>query len=246
MLEIRYLQHQFAGASGPLDVIQNLSVSISKGEFVVLLGPSGCGKSTLLRLVAGLDAPFSGRILIEGAPPDPRSRHTLGFVFQEPALLPWRTLLDNATLGLEARGMPQDQREQRALQMLRLFGLHGFESYYPYQVSGGMKSRVAIARAYILDPIILLMDEPFVALDAQTREGLQLDLIQLWTKQRRTVLFVTHSLEEALLLATRIIVFSRRPASIVLDRQIDLPYPRDPVHSSFVSLRHELRGLLTH
>jgi len=232
--------------SGILRVIDNLSLSISDGQFVVLLGPSGCGKSTLLRLIAGLEQPSSGKVLIDGVAPDPRSKHTLGFVFQEPALLPWRTLLRNVMLGLEARGMKESQRRPLAGQMLRLLGLDGFETFYPHQVSGGMKHRVAIARAYILDPIILLMDEPFVALDAQTREDLQQELVRLWSQQRRTVVFVTHSLEEAIVLGTRVIVFSRRPASVLLDRVIDLPYPRDPVDGDFVTIRQELRGLLAH
>jgi NitT/TauT family transport system ATP-binding protein len=246
MLELRSVQQWFDGTAGRLHVIKELSLSVSNGEFIVLLGPSGCGKSTLLRLIAGLETPLAGEVLIDGLKPDPRSKHTLGFVFQEPALLPWRTLQRNVTLGLEARGVPDLERRARSMQLLELFGLHGFEEFYPHQISGGMKHRVAIARAYIIDPIILLMDEPFVALDAQTREELQNDLVALWTKQRRTVIFVTHSLEEAILLATRVIVFSRRPASIVLDRKIDLAYPRDPVQRDFVALRQELRGLMTH
>jgi NitT/TauT family transport system ATP-binding protein len=246
MLEIRSVQQWFSATAAPLHVINDLSVSISNGEFVVLVGPSGCGKTTLLRLIAGLEAPSAGQVLIDGVSPDPRGKHTLGFVFQEPALLPWRTLLRNVTLGLEARGIAEPERKVRAGHLLGLLGLNGFQTYYPHQVSGGMKHRVAIARAYILDPIILLMDEPFVALDAQTREELQQDLVRLWTQLRRTVVFVTHSLEEAILLATRVIVFSARPASIVLDRRIDLPYPRDPVHKDFVDLRQELRELLAH
>lgn len=246
MLEMQSVQQWFDSAGGRLRVINNLSLSIDNGEFVVLLGPSGCGKSSLLRLIAGLETPSAGRLLIDGATPDPRGKHTLGFVFQEPALLPWRTLLKNVTLGLEARNVPQSECEERARQLLSVFGLRGFESYYPHQVSGGMKHRVSIARAYVPNPIVLLMDEPFVALDAQTREELQEDLIQLWTKQRRTVLFVTHSLEEAILLATRVVVFTRRPATVALDRKIDLPYPRDPLSPEFVELRHELRELLKH
>jgi NitT/TauT family transport system ATP-binding protein len=246
MLEIRSVEQWFQNGLDSLRVIDNLSLSIENGQFVVFLGPSGCGKSTLLRLIAGLEAPSAGSILIEGAAPDPRSKHTLGFVFQEPALLPWRTVQRNVVLGLEARGVSGSQRREHAAQMLQLLGLKGFETFYPHQISGGMKHRVAIARAFVLDPIILLMDEPFVALDAQPREDLQQELVRLWTRQRRTVVFVTHSLEEAILLGTRLIVFSRRPASVVLDRKVDLPYPRDPVHADFVSLRQELRGLLAH
>jgi NitT/TauT family transport system ATP-binding protein len=246
MLEIKSIQQWFDGASGRLEVLKNLSISISDGEFVILLGPSGCGKSTLLRLIAGLEMPSKGEVLIHGALPNPRSKYTLGFVFQEPALLPWRDLRHNVTLGLEARGVPRAQQRVRARDLLRTLGLHGFEDFYPHQVSGGMRHRVAIARAYVVEPIVLLMDEPFVALDAQTREELQKDLVAIWTKRRRTVVFVTHSLEEAILLGTRIVVFSRRPATIVLDRRIDLAYPRDPVDREFVALRQELRGLLAH
>lgn len=246
MLELKSIQQWFDGASGRLEVLKNLSISISDGEFVILLGPSGCGKSTLLRLIAGLEMPPKGEVLIHGAPPNPRSKYTLGFVFQEPALLPWRDLWHNVTLGLEARGVPRAEQRVRARGILRALGLHGFEEFYPHQVSGGMRHRVAIARAYVVEPIVLLMDEPFVALDAQTREDLQKDLVAIWTKRRRTVVFVTHSLEEAILLGTRIIVFSRRPATIMLDRTIDLAYPRDPVDREFVALRQELRGLLAH
>lgn len=246
MLEIRSVQQWYDGVSGRLQVIKNLSISVSDGEFVILLGPSGCGKSTLLRMIGGLAVPSTGEVLIHGAPPNPRSKYTLGFVFQEPALLPWRNLRRNVTLGLEARGVPRAEQRTRARELLRTLGLHGFEEFYPHQVSGGMRHRVAIARAYIVDPIILLMDEPFVALDAQTREELQTELVAIWTKRRRTVVFVTHSLEEAILLATRIIVFSRRPATVVLDRKVDLAYPRDPVDREFVALRQELRGLMAH
>jgi NitT/TauT family transport system ATP-binding protein len=246
MLELRSVQQWFDGASGRLHVIKELSFSASNGEFIVLLGPSGCGKSTLLRLIAGLETPLAGEVLIDGVKPDPQGKHTLGFVFQEPALLPWRTLQRNVTLGLEARGVTGHEQHARSMQLLHWLGLKGFEEFYPHQVSGGMKHRTAIARAYIVDPIILLMDEPFVALDAQTREALQSELVGLWAKQKRTVIFVTHSLEEAILLATRVIVFSRRPASILLDRKIDLSYPRDPVQRDFVALRQELREWMAH
>ena len=244
MLEISSIHQWFDGKAGRLHVISDLSLSVADGEFVALLGPSGCGKSSLLRLVAGLEIPQAGELLIDGLRPDPRGKHTLGFAFQQPALLPWRTVRRNVTLGLEARGVPGGVSASRADELLRLLGLHGFEDFYPHQLSGGMMHRVAIARAYIVDPIVLLMDEPFAALDAQTREELQGDLVELWNRQRRTILFVTHGVEEAILLATRIVVFSPRPASIVLDRRIDLPYPRDPVHPEFVALRQELRNFL--
>jgi NitT/TauT family transport system ATP-binding protein len=159
--------------------------------------------------------------------------------------MPWRDLLSNVTLGLEIRGVPKPEREERGLELLGLLGLQGFEHYYPHQVSGGMRHRVAIARAYIVDPVILLMDEPFVALDAQTREGLQRDLLDLWQRLKKTVIFVTHNLEEAILLGTRVIVLTRRPASIRLDREVRLPVPRDPTNPDFVALRQELRELLT-
>lgn len=158
--------------------------------------------------------------------------------------MPWRDLVSNVTLGLEIRGVPKAERERQAGELLGLLGLKGFERYYPHQVSGGMKHRVAIARAYIVDPIILLMDEPFVALDAQTRESLQWDLQDLWQRRKKTVIFVTHNLEEAILLGTRIVVLSSRPATVLLDCKVELPMPRDPVSREFVALRQELRGLL--
>lgn len=244
MLEYRGVHKAFEADGGPLTVIRDFTASVREGEFVVLLGPSGCGKSTLLRITAGLDPLSAGEVRIDGAAPDPRRRGRLGFVFQDAALMPWRDLLSNVTLGLEIRRVARLERERRGRELLGLLGLQGFERYYPHQVSGGMKHRVAIARAYIVDPIILLMDEPFVALDAQTREGLQRDLLDLWQRLQKTVIFVTHNLEEAILLGTRIIVLSRRPATILLDREVRLALPRDPTTPDFVALRQELRELL--
>jgi NitT/TauT family transport system ATP-binding protein len=244
MLEYRNVRKTFETGGGTLTVIREVTASIREGEFVVLLGPSGCGKSTLLRITAGLEPLTTGEVRIEGTTPGARRRGRLGFVFQEPALMPWRDLVRNVTLGLEILGVPGPERERQGTELLGVLGLRGFEHYYPHQVSGGMKHRVAIARAYIVDPIILLMDEPFVALDAQTREGLQGDLLELWQRRKKTVVFVTHNLEEAILLGTRIIVLSQRPASVVVDRAIQLPLPRDPTTPEFVTLRQELRELL--
>ncbi len=245
MLAYRGVQKLFESDNGVLAVIRDVTASIDEGEFVVLLGPSGCGKSTLLRITAGLEPLSGGEVRINGAAPDLRRRGQLGFVFQDAALMPWRDLLSNVTLGLEIQGVPRPERERRAAELLGLLGLEGFERYYPHQVSGGMRHRVAIARAYIVDPLILLMDEPFVALDAQTREGLQRDLLDLWQRRKKTVIFVTHNLEEAILLGTRIVVLSRRPATVLLDRAAGLPMPRDPTSAEFVALRQELRELLT-
>ncbi len=245
MLEYRKVEKAFAVDGGTLTVIRDFTASIREAEFVVLVGPSGCGKSTLLRITAGLEPFSAGEVRIDGAAPDPRGPGRLGFVFQDAALMPWRDLISNVTLGLEIRGVPKREREQRGLELLGLLGLQGFERYYPHQVSGGMRHRVAIARAYIVDPVMLLMDEPFVALDAQTREGLQRDLLDLWQRLKKTVIFVTHNLEEAILLGTRVIVLSQRPATIRLDREVRLPTPRDPTDPDFVALRQELRALLT-
>lgn len=244
MLEYRNVHKSFDTEAGNLAVIKDFTAAIREGEFVVLLGPSGCGKSTLLRITAGLEPPSRGEVLIDGRAFDLHGRHRLGFVFQEPALMPWRDLVSNVTLGLEIRRVTKAERHQQAVEILRLLGLQGFEKYYPHQVSGGMKHRVAIARAYIVDPIILLMDEPFVALDAQTRESLQRDLQDLWQRRKKTVIFVTHNLEEAILLGTRIVVLGKRPATVQMDYEIRLPMPRDPVSREFVALRHELRGML--
>jgi NitT/TauT family transport system ATP-binding protein len=210
---------------GDLEVLRDISVTINDGEFVALVGPSGCGKTTFLRIVSGLEAAEGGTISVDDAIVSGPGRDR-GFVFQSDSLLPWRTVLDNTIVGLELAGRIGAADLERTRKMLSLVGLAGFESYFPRQLSGGMRQRVNLARALAIDPKILLMDEPFSALDAQTREIMQSELQRIWEEGRKTVLFVTHQIDEAVFLADRVLVFARRPGRILEDVRIELPRPR--------------------
>jgi NitT/TauT family transport system ATP-binding protein len=202
-----------------------VDLTLGEGQFVAVVGPSGCGKSTLLRLIAGLIAPSAGTIELAGRPVD-GPQTNLGVVFQSPVLLDWRTVLDNVLVQLELRGLPARQYRERALQLLAKVGLAEFADRYPRELSGGMRQRTAIVRALIHDPPFLLMDEPFGALDALTREQMRLDLEALWMETGKTVLFITHSIDEAVLLADRVVVMSERPGRVERDLPITLPRPR--------------------
>jgi NitT/TauT family transport system ATP-binding protein len=208
--------------------LADVDLSVGQGEFVSLLGPSGCGKSTLLRLIAGLGAPTAGRIAWPLAGKDlahvPRGE--LGFVFQEPTLLPWKTVRDNVFLPLKLAGMSRREAAERIAETLRMVGLENFAAAYPRELSGGMKMRVSIARALVTQPRVLLMDEPFAALDEITRFKLNDDLLRLWEAQRWTVVFVTHSVFESVYLSSRLVVMSARPGRVSADLAIDAPYPR--------------------
>src|ERR1700736_6195290 len=210
---------------GDLDVLRRIDVSVERGEFICLVGPSGCGKTTLLRIVAGLEPASAGAVLLDGravrAPGGDR-----GFVFQSDNLLPWRTVFDNAIIGPEVAGRTGAAEKSRIHDLLRLVGLEGFESYFPRQLSGGMRQRATLARALAIDPHILLMEEPFSALDAQTREIMQTELMRIWDKGRKTVLFVTHQIDEAVFLSDRVLVLARRPGRIQETVEIALPRPR--------------------
>jgi NitT/TauT family transport system ATP-binding protein len=237
-LTIREVSHHFDLAGLPLPVLDRISLRIGRGEFVALLGPSGCGKSTLLRLVAGLDAPSAGGLLVEGKAiegPDP-SRVV---VFQDPTLYPWRTVWSNVALGLEARGLLRSHRE-RIEDALRLVGLTGFANAYPHQLSGGMSQRAALARALVNDPKLLILDEPLGQLDSLTRITMQSELVALWQRAGFTALLVTHDVEEALFLAGRVIVLSERPAHIRAEIVNPLPYPRHRGDPHLADLRHEV------
>ncbi len=210
---------------GDLEALRGINLAVLRGEFVCLVGPSGCGKTTFLRIVAGLESATTGEVSLDG-----RRVHQpgidRGFVFQNDALLPWRTVFANAIIGREVAGPVGAKERDRTLELLKLVGLQGFEHYYPRQLSGGMRQRVNLARALAIDPEILLMDEPFAALDAQTREIMQTELLRIWERGHKTVLFVTHQIDEAVFLADRVLVFARRPGRLQAEVKIDLPRPR--------------------
>jgi ABC-type nitrate/sulfonate/bicarbonate transport system ATPase subunit len=210
-LEVRGIGKDFA-----IPVIDSVSFGVDAGEFVCLLGPNGCGKTTLLRIVGGIEPASRGSVLLDGLPvlADRRHQRHVGVVFQEDRLLPWLSLRDNVTLVLRPLGLDAAQRRARAAHYLRLAGLQGFEDYYPGRVSGGMRQRAAIARALAIEPDVLLMDEPFGALDAQNRRIMQQEVRRIWAETRRTILFVTHSIEEAVAIGTTLIMLSARPSRI--------------------------------
>jgi len=241
-LGVRAVSHAFDIRGTPLPVLDRVDLDVEPGGFVALLGPSGCGKSTLLRLLAGLEPPDPGRITLDGQPvegPDPSRL----LVFQDPTLYPWRTVRGNVTLGLEARGVAGDRRE-RAGAALRLVGLEGFEDAYPHQLSGGMAQRAALARALVNEPRLLLLDEPLGKLDALTRLAMQAELLRLWREKRFTAVLVTHDVEEALVLAERVIVLPDRPASVRADIAVGRPYPRHRDDPELVRLRREILAIL--
>ncbi len=228
----------YRGGKGAATVqaVSGVDLAIAPGEFVSLVGPSGCGKSTLLRTLADLLAPTSGSVTIGGASPrEMRLARKLGFVFQESALLEWRTIEDNVMLPLEIAGVAYTERRERARALIALVGIAGFERSFPRQLSGGMRQRASIARAMSTDPEVLLMDEPFGALDQITRDRLNLELLEISQRERMTVVFVTHSIAEAVLLSDRVVIMSPRPGRIRCILPIDLPRPRA------LSVRHEPR-----
>jgi NitT/TauT family transport system ATP-binding protein len=216
-------------AARPLLALEDVSFAASRGEFISLVGPSGCGKSTCLNLLAGLTEPSAGSVEHHGAPVVGVNTR-VGYITQDDNLLPWRPLLANVELGLEFRGVPPQERRRRALEFIELVGLGGFESHYPHELSGGMRKRAGIIRTLIYDTDVVLMDEPFGPLDAQTRVILQAELLKLWERTRPTVLFVTHDLVEAIALSDRIFVFTSRPGTIKREYRVALPRPRDVFH----------------
>jgi NitT/TauT family transport system ATP-binding protein len=237
-------------ARPPVQALEGISFSMPQGSFVSLIGPSGCGKSTLLRIVAGILAPTSGTVRVEGKSPlEAQRAHRFGFVFQDPALLPWRTVQENVELLAELTGVPAAQRRARSGELLALVGLGGREQLRPAQLSGGMRQRVAIARALAIDPSVLLMDEPFSALDEFQREILNVELLRIWQEQANSVLFITHNIEEAVFLSDTVHVMSTSPGRIIESLTIDLPRPRVEamrVSPEFLQLRRHLREVLVH
>lgn len=226
-----------------IPALSRISLEIRDQEFVCILGPSGCGKTTLLRIIAGLEFATSGTISFDGTiltKPSPR----MAMIFQEYSLYPWRNVQDNVALGLEIRGMKRGEREENARKYLDLVGLGDFGRSFPYELSGGMRQRIAVARALAIDPSILLMDEPFGALDAQTRNRMQHELIQIWQKTKKTILFVTHSVDEAVFLADRIIVLTRRPGTIREIVSVPGERPRERTGEQFARIRRHLLDLI--
>ena len=225
VVEIKSLTKRFE--RGNVVALQDIELAIEPGEFVSLIGPSGCGKSTLLRIIGDLIEPTSGTVTVNGKPaPRARADHDYGIVFQDSVLFDWRTVAKNVALPLEMLGWDRARRRARIQQMLKLVELQGFGNHYPWQLSGGMQMRVAIARALSFEPALLLMDEPFGALDEMTRERLNMELLQIWDASKSTIVFVTHSIAEAVFLSTRAVVMSARPGRIADIVEIDLPYPR--------------------
>lgn len=236
-IECRDLTKTYTTQNGSIvKALGPVSVQISRGEFVSLVGPSGCGKSTLLKILAGLTSPTMGEFYLNGAPVIGPGRER-AIVFQEFALFPWRTVASNIAFGLENYRVPRPERESQALALIERLGLKGFERNYPHELSGGMKQRVGIARALIMKPEILLMDEPFASLDAQMREILQEELERLWMETQKTVVFITHSIDEALFLSDRVIVMSARPGQITMEQPLVFPRPR---------ASHDIRDLPTY
>jgi len=228
VLELRNLQKEIPRPGrDPFVIFRNVNLSVRDGEFISIVGPSGCGKTTLLRVINGLLPHSSGDIYIDGKKAtDVEHELLMGFVFQGASLLPWRTSLKNVLLGLEGGNHHGKQSEEVGRRFLELVGLSGFENHFPHELSGGMQQRVNLARALAINPRILLMDEPFAALDAQTRNFMQLELLRIWRETKKTVVFVTHMISEAILLSDRVIVFSHRPGTIRSEFSVPLPRPR--------------------
>lgn len=252
-LELRNLSVEFVESDGSLQVLDHLNFSIAKNSFVCLLGPSGGGKSTLLRAISGLVPASKGEIVIAGEPvhlsgQERKQKNRVGMVFQDPNLMPWRTLWQNISLPLEIAKTPKEDIALQVRNLIKLMGLEGFEKAYPHELSGGMAQRVAIARALAQDPELLLLDEPFARLDALNRERMGEELLRVWEEKQKTVLMVTHAVDEAIFLSDRVLVFSKRPARLVLDLAIPLPRPRhNAIRYSpfFVELTQTLRDALS-
>lgn len=221
----RFQVNNDSGKKTKLLVLDDFNLQVQEGEFLSILGPSGCGKSTFLNMLAGLDKQDGGQILVDNQPVNDKS-FDRGMVFQGYALFPWRTVLENVEIGLQIRGLDKKEREEIARYYLTMVGLTAFANRYPHQLSGGMKQRVAIARVLAYQPDIMLMDEPFAALDAQTRETLQLELIRIWEADKKTIVFITHSIDEAILLSDRVAVMTARPGRIKEIIDVSLPRPR--------------------
>ncbi len=247
ILTAEHIHKTFLSREGEVRALRDASLAISQGELVSLVGPSGCGKSTLLRILGGLLPADQGLVRMDGVTLS-QPRREISYVFQDPTLMPWRTVVKNVTLPLEVHGKNGDTHKKRAMDLLGLVGLLGFENLYPYELSGGMQQRVAIARALVHEPSILLMDEPFGSLDAITRNQMNLELLRIWHATGKTILMVTHTIQEAIFLADRVLVMSPRPGHIQATVEVDLPRPRDTdlyYNQRFADLYHQVRDLIS-
>jgi len=245
MISVENVQKTFGPANNAsaTKTLQDIDLTVQRGEFLCLLGPSGCGKSTLLNLIAGFETPTGGRLSVAGhAVKGPSAER--GMVFQQPTLMPWLPVWENIAFSLKLRGVAKPERRKKAQHYIEMVGLAGFEDHYPAQLSGGMSQRVGIARALLMDPAVILMDEPFGALDEQTKMDMQAELSRLWSEQNYTIVFVTHGIEEALILGTHVAVMSARPGQIVELLKIDLPRPRDVTSPEFNDYRRHFLSLL--
>lgn len=248
IIEVSKLNKTFSAGRAEVQALADVSFTVEPGQFVTLVGPSGCGKSTLLQIMAGLTGPTSGEVRIEGEPIRAPMPEKIGMVFQDPTLLPWSTALANVEFPLDLRGVDRATRRERCMALLDLVGLREFADHYPHELSGGMRQRVAIARGLAQDPRLILMDEPFAALDEQTRTRMGHDLLDIWEKTRKTVFFITHSLAEAIYLSDVVLVMSNRPGRILDTIPIDLPRPRelDIIGSeAFGRLRNRIWHMIT-
>lgn len=243
ILELKEVTKNFySDSGGKIQALEGLNLLITEGEFITLVGATGCGKTTLLNLIAGLESPDDGQLSLGE---DLRLGNNVTYVFQHYTLFPWRSTLSNVCFGLQMKGIGRKKRKNKAMQLLSKVGLEGFENTYPYELSGGMRQRTAIAQALAIKPKLLLMDEPFGALDDSTRRELQQMLIELWRENRTTILFVTHNIDEAVLLGEKVMVFSGRPGRIIREFNIDLPRPRNSVTKEFTDLFIQVRQSLS-
>lgn len=224
---------------GKIDVLRDIRFRVRPNEFLVVVGPTGCGKTTLGNILSGIDKPTSGDVRIMGEDVNPHI-HNISYVLQEPSCIPWYTMMQDVTMGLEIRGVGRAEAVSRGSEVIKLVGLEGYENYYPWQISGGMKQRVAIARAYATSPDLLIMDEPFGHLDAQTRYLMQIEIMRIWEQDRKTVVFITNNIEEAVYLASRILVLTKLPATIKKEYVVDIPRPRDLTDERFLEVRAEI------
>ncbi len=245
-IEVKNVSFQYDTAQGPVLAVKEVSFAVAPTEFLCVLGPSGCGKTTILNMLAGFLAPTRGEILMDSSPLTGLGQNR-GVVFQDFAqLFPWRTARRNVEFGQEMRGVPEKERRETALQFLRLVKLEKFADAYPHELSGGMQQRVAIARALAYNPGVLLMDEPFAALDAMTREEMQKQLTEVWQETRKTIVYITHNVAEAVYLADNILVMAPHPGTIKARISLGLPRPRDPLSADFVAMQRQVLGHLSH